>query len=154
MPAKSAFPTTPHPFSTARESAAWLPTLDAAGVPWFEAPTRLVYAASMLNEFTRKCARPVKPGSAARSVAEQTLPLSTGGTLDELQSKICLEAYGIATPKRMFIAAAEENMVDACTLQFPVALKVVSADLPHKTEAGGVRIGIPEKILLKQMCHG
>ncbi|HTE15013.1 MAG TPA: CoA-binding protein, partial [Burkholderiales bacterium] len=53
---------------TARESSAWLPTVDAAGVPWFEAPGRLVYAASVLNNFARKCEAVAQPGAESRIV--------------------------------------------------------------------------------------
>ena len=135
---------------TIRESAAWLPTVDAAGVPWFEAPSRLVYAASVLNEFTRKCEWVGKRGTDKRAVAKQALPLIAAHGIDELQGKACLEAYGIATPKRLFVAAGDEGVLTSCGLKFPVVLKVVSPDLPHKTEAGGVRIGISSIIELKQ----
>ncbi|HTD91912.1 MAG TPA: acetate--CoA ligase family protein, partial [Burkholderiales bacterium] len=135
---------------TARESAAWLPIVDAAGVPWFEAPTRLVYGASVLNEFSRKCECVGAHSHEARVVAKQPIPLTASDELDELKSKACLEAYGIATPKRLFVAAGEESLLVSCDLQFPVVLKVVSPDLPHKTEAGGVRVGIKNINELKQ----
>ncbi len=142
---------------TVRESAAWLPTLEDAGVPCFEAPSRLVYAASALHEFARKCERvaglrQAQPEPMPR--VKHALPRNTADGFDELQGKACLEAYGIATPKRVFIAAGDEDKVTALdatdALLFPVALKVVSADLPHKTEAGGVHIGIANIIELKQ----
>ena len=137
--------------ATARESAGWLPAVDAAGVPWFEAPTRLVYGASVLNDFARKCERVNAGVTTARTVAKQPLPLVVAGALDELQGKACLEAYGIATPKRLFVAAGREDALTSCDLQFPVVLKVVSPDLPHKTEAGGVRVGIENINQLKQL---
>lgn len=136
---------------TARESAAWLSTIDAANVPWFEAPSRLVYAASVLNEFTRKCERVAARVDIKRSVGQQALPLEAANALDELQGKACLDAYGIATPQRLFIAADEANAPVQCNLKFPVALKVVSPDLPHKTEAGGVHMGIQNNIELNQI---
>jgi len=136
---------------TARESSAWLPTVDAAGVPWFEAPGRLVYAASVLNNFARKCEAVAQPGAESRIVARQVLPLASNESVDEVQSKACLEAYGIVTPKRWFVAAGEAGALETCDLKFPVALKVVSPDLPHKTDAGGVRVGIKSINELKQI---
>ncbi len=141
---------------TAAASAAWLPIVDAAQVPWFEAPTRLVYAASVLNDFTRKRGQALEAArtqSAGMHSVPPRLPLppNAAGSLDEVQSKACLEAYGIAVPRRLFIAAGAADTAAVCTLQFPVAVKVVSADLPHKSEAGGVRLGIAEKNDLKQI---
>ena len=135
---------------TVKESAAWLPIVEAANVPCFEAPSRLVYAASVLNEFTRKCEQAKSHAAATRVIARQALPLNTTNEFDELQGKVCLEAYGFATPKRMFVAAGEEATIESCSLKFPLVLKVVSPDLPHKTEAGGVCIDIKEKDELKQ----
>ncbi len=137
---------------TARESAAWLPTLDAAGVPWFEAPARLVYGASVLSEFARKREQLRQGRVTVRCVTKQPLPWLAAARdgLDELQGKACLDAYGIATPQRLFIAAGNERAIQSCKLQFPLVLKVVSADLPHKTEAGGVRVGIENIIQLTQ----
>ena len=142
---------------TAAESAPWLPIIDGARVPWFEAPTRLVNAASVLNDFTRKCERaaaaraPATPAAATPGASALPLAAAAHGTLDEVQSKACLAAYGIATPKRLFVAAGDEAVLEGCALPFPVVLKVVSPDLPHKTEVGGVRIGIKEKSELKQL---
>ena len=135
---------------TVQESSAWLPIVDAAAVPSFEAPSRLVYAASALHTFTRQCEHASRRVDAIRLVARQALPFSAH-ELDEVQGKACLEAYGIPTPKRIFIAAGDEASLASCDLTFPVALKVVSPDLPHKTEAGGVRIGIESIIQLKHI---
>lgn len=135
---------------TQREAAAWLPLLDAAQVPWFEAPSRLVYAATVLNDFTRKREREAARSERTRPCAPQPL-LSAHDALDEVQAKALLETYGIQTPRRVFVEAGREAAFAGCDLRFPVALKVVSADLPHKTEAGGVKLGITENNQLKQI---
>jgi acyl-CoA synthetase (NDP forming) len=135
---------------TVRESSAWLPIVGAVNVPCIEAPSRVVYAAAALNEFTRKCERVRVHSDTQRHVAKQSLPLNTIESLDEVQGKACLEAYGIVTPKRMFIAPGGETRLESCDLVYPLVLKVVSPDLPHKTEAGGVRIGIKDLGELQQ----
>lgn len=131
---------------TQREAAAWLPLLDAAQVPWFEAPSRLVYAASALNAFARKREHARVPG--ARPVAKQPLPVAARAW-DEVEAKRLLKSYGVATPARQFVAAGQEGALDAGTVRFPVALKVVSPDLPHKTEAGGVTLNIADMAQLR-----
>jgi acetyl coenzyme A synthetase (ADP forming)-like protein len=52
------------------------------------------------------------------------------------------DAYGIPTPKQGFAKTAAEAVKIATRLRFPVALKIVSDDILHKTEAGGVIVGL------------
>ena len=52
------------------------------------------------------------------------------------------EAYGIATPKQALATTASEAAEVAVKLGFPVVLKIVSDDILHKTEAGGVIVGL------------
>ncbi len=68
--------------------------------------------------------------------------LLAGGDRSQGTVRRLLQAYGIpATPEHL--ARSREAAVEAAgTLGFPVALKVESADLPHKTEAGGVRLNL------------
>jgi acyl-CoA synthetase (NDP forming) len=55
--------------------------------------------------------------------------------------QVC-DAYGIAVPKEGVAKSAAEAAELARRVGFPVALKIVSPDILHKTEAGGVRVGI------------
>jgi acetyl coenzyme A synthetase (ADP forming)-like protein len=52
------------------------------------------------------------------------------------------EAYGISTPKQALAATPAEAAEVATGLGFPVVLKIVSDDILHKTEAGGVVVGV------------
>ena len=52
------------------------------------------------------------------------------------------EAYGISTPKQALATTASEAAQVAAKLGFPVVLKIVSDDILHKTEAGGVIVGL------------
>jgi acetyl coenzyme A synthetase (ADP forming)-like protein len=54
---------------------------------------------------------------------------------------IC-EAYGIALPREGVAATADEASRLAATLGFPVVMKIVSPQILHKTEAGGVVVGV------------
>lgn len=71
----------------------------------------------------------------------------SGGTprlRDEAAAKKMLAAHGIAIPPSRTGNGAEMPSL-AQSLGFPVALKMVSAKLPHKTEAGAVRLGLATK---------
>lgn len=53
-----------------------------------------------------------------------------------------LAACGVTPPKEAVAATPEEAAEKAAAIGFPVALKIVSADVSHKTEIGGVRLGL------------
>ncbi|BCB76818.1 acetate--CoA ligase family protein [Phytohabitans flavus] len=53
-----------------------------------------------------------------------------------------VEAYGIATPGEGLATTAGEAVALAETIGLPVVLKIVSPDILHKTEAGGVLVGL------------
>ena len=55
--------------------------------------------------------------------------------------KVC-EAYGIPVPEEGLAASAEEAVKLADKIGYPAVLKVVSQDILHKTEAGGVLTGL------------
>ncbi len=63
-------------------------------------------------------------------------------TLGEQLSKSILGAYGVRVSREMLAQNAEEAVRAARELGHPVGLKADSADIPHKTEAGGVRLDL------------
>ena len=67
--------------------------------------------------------------------------LSPAGPVAEHEAKALLAACGVPmAPSRLVRDAA--GLADAAALGFPLALKIQSTAIPHKTEAGGVRLGI------------
>jgi succinyl-CoA synthetase beta subunit len=62
--------------------------------------------------------------------------------LSETDSKWILACYGIATPKEILVRDAEGAALAASRIAGPVAIKIVSPDILHKTEAGGVRLSV------------
>lgn len=65
-------------------------------------------------------------------------------TLSEPDSKALIAAYGIAVSREQTAKDAEAAVKAAEKIGFPVVLKAVSADLPHKTEAGAVLVGLKD----------
>lgn len=60
--------------------------------------------------------------------------------LNEPESKAVLSAYGIKTVETHVVETAEEAAEKAVEMGFPVALKILSDDISHKSDAGGVRL--------------
>lgn len=58
------------------------------------------------------------------------------------EGKQVCEAYGIPMPREGLATSAQEAVRLAQEIGYPVVLKVVSTDILHKTDAGGVRIGL------------
>lgn len=62
--------------------------------------------------------------------------------IGETESKEILEAYGFATPKGSIATTADQAANIAQQLGYPVVLKIWSPDILHKSDVGGVKVGI------------
>ena len=119
--------------------------LERNGVPCMLGAGRAARALAALTDFARKrrafqqhAGRPFK-----RVVASQPLALPTGvRTLGEHRSKQLLKRYGVPVVKEVLLTPSELGKLESAPVSFPVAVKIESPDLPHKTEAGAVRLGI------------
>ncbi|HUY98296.1 MAG TPA: acetate--CoA ligase family protein [Verrucomicrobiae bacterium] len=65
-----------------------------------------------------------------------------GRALTVSETHLVCDAYGIPTPPAAIARTADEAAEQARIIGFPVALKIVSPDILHKTEAGGVMVGV------------
>lgn len=76
------------------------------------------------------------------------------GQVPEAHAKRLLEAYGIRIPAEWVASTAAEAAAAAESIGFPVVLKVQSVDIPHKTEAGGVRLNLSSPAEVTEAFHG
>ena len=65
-------------------------------------------------------------------------------TLNEIESKALLAAAGVPVTPTMLAASADDAATVAYRLGYPVALKIVSPDIVHKSDIGGVRLGLDD----------
>lgn len=78
---------------------------------------------------------------AVRAIIEAAL--AQGRTsLTAPEGKAVTDAYGIPTPGEALAESADDAVAVAARLGFPVAMKIVSPEILHKTDAGGVQIGV------------
>jgi acetate---CoA ligase (ADP-forming) len=81
--------------------------------------------------------------ASARAMLERTLKHANGAAaLDEVASKKLLKAYGIPVSKEEIAQTAADAVKIAKKIGFPVVAKVVSADILHKSDIGGVVLNI------------
>ena len=81
--------------------------------------------------------------ASARTLLEKTLKSANGAAaLDEVASKKLLRAYGIPISKEEIAQSAADAAKIAKKIGFPVVAKVVSADILHKSDIGGVVLNL------------
>ena len=73
--------------------------------------------------------------------------------LDEYQSKQALQAYGVPLPPGGLCHSADNAVALATRIGFPVVVKAVSDTLAHKTEAGAVRLNLPDAAAVGSAVH-
>lgn len=134
-----------------RSATAGLPKLKAAQIPVFYVPDKLAFGLrSLLNYHhwrDRRLATGFGRAPAITPPQEQTLAaLATPGrvALSEHESKQLIAAWGIPITREATASTPEQAVSAAATIGYPVALKVDSPDLLHKTEAGAIRLGLTD----------
>jgi acyl-CoA synthetase (NDP forming) len=78
----------------------------------------------------------------AKDKAAKLIKASNNTTLTEREAKAVLACYGVPVVGEKLVQSAEEAVAAATTLGLPVAMKVESPDIPHKTEAGVIRLNL------------
>ena len=109
------------------------------GFAVFEDPARAVVAIEAMGRFGRAFAR--QPGLPAPTLPAVTLP---DRNPNEAQAKTLLAAAGIPCAPESVVASADEAILAAERFGYPVVMKIVSPDILHKSEIGGVLLDIAD----------
>jgi len=132
--------------------------LEVAGVPVFDDTTRAVRALASLahwHENRRRYAGSRRATLAARrsAVALDTVREARrdgGRTLDEHRAKRLLASFGVPVTQERTAPTAALAVEAARAIGYPVVLKVLSADIVHKSEVGGVRLNLAHDGAVRQ----
>jgi acetyltransferase len=111
-----------------------------ARIPVLRSPRAMARAMAMLASYAEARAR-VEDASEADGAFEVELPAGAA-TLDELESKRLLAAAGI--PVTRDVPLAVRGALQGTGVRFPAVVKVLSRDIAHKTDIGGVRFGVAD----------
>lgn len=120
--------------------------LSAAGVPTFSDPVRAMRAAAALADWAlAEAPVPSAPASSPELTALQE-QLSAAGTsmLDEMASKRVLQVAGIPVTREIEARSAAEARAAAREIGLPVVLKLLSDEVEHKSDVGGVKLGLAD----------
>jgi acetyltransferase len=90
---------------------------------------------------------------AARLIIESALS-EKRSVLTEPESIALLEAFGIPTVRNGIARSAEEALILAVSMGFPVAMKIYSEDISHKSDVGGVALDIGNAADVRGAYHG
>lgn len=113
---------------------------EADGFTVFEDPTRAVVAIDAMHQYGAAFARP--PGAAPPALPPIALPAATP---DEAEAKALLARAGIASAPERVCGSAEQAVSAAQGFGFPVVMKIVSPEILHKSEMGGVILHVADE---------
>ncbi|MDF1614740.1 acetate--CoA ligase family protein [Desulfurivibrio dismutans] len=122
--------------------------LVAAGLPDYPSPERAVAALKAMHDYAswrRRPPRVVTRFRVNRRRAERIITRrrrSGHRQLGEVRAKNVLAAYGFQIPEGYLATTADEAVEAARRIGFPVAMKVVSPDIVHKSDLGGVKLNL------------
>lgn len=125
-----------------------LPLFQEAGVPTYLDPNRVMHALGALARFTN---RPALEESTAAGGAPAEDRAAAAALLDragdrrvvlESDAKAVLALYGAPVTRESVVSDAARAQAAARALGGPVALKVMSYELPHKSDVGALRLGV------------
>ncbi|MNQ01199.1 succinyl-CoA synthetase subunit alpha [compost metagenome] len=111
-------------------------TLNAMGFPVVEGiDAACATVAALLRFGARDAARVAVP-------AIERAPLAAQAFATEASAKAVLAEAGLPVPREAIAATRDEALAAARAMGFPLVLKIVSPDIAHKTEVGGVFVGV------------
>jgi len=122
--------------------------LVAAGLPDYPSPERAVAALKAMVEYAAWRRRPPRvvtrfPVNRRRVERIITRRLRTSRLqIGEVKAKNILDAYGFKIPEGYLATNSSEAVEIAERIGYPVAMKIVSPDIIHKSDLGGVRLNV------------
>jgi acetate---CoA ligase (ADP-forming) len=130
------------------------PLSELDGVPFMQGVENALRAVAHLiwyADYQRKrVERPVAMGAAVvderrQAAAQAIVRAARGQALSESAGKQVLALYGIPVTQERLATNAAEAAVHAAQIGFPVVMKIVSPQIVHKSEAGGVALNVQDE---------
>jgi len=125
-------------------------------IPWYQFPENAARAMAAMAEYGRWSTRaqgtiahyPDVQEDLVRRIVDEARARDPF-FLSEPEGHAILKAYGLPVPDFQLVKTADEAIEAAQKIGYPLVLKIVSPDILHKTDFGGVRIGIADEESLR-----
>ena len=118
----------------------------ASGLPTFRSFRNCFGALRAFNDYQRRArsfrVRPALDGALPDAAARA---LAAPGTLDASAARAVLEPFGVPLVREEVVTSPGDAAATARGFGFPVVLKLASADFPHKSDDGLVRLGVADE---------
>ena len=126
----------------------------AARVPEYRFPERAASALAVLAQRAEYLARAAETPNALRGVdttgAKAFLAGAADGWLAPQDANALLRAYGISIPTTCVAHSPQEAVEAALQAGFPVAMKIESPEIAHKTDVGGVLLNLEDEASVRR----
>ena len=135
-------------FMGEKEVSRGIDILTRRGVPNYPFPERAVSAFRAMAEYRRAQAQPlpnfehIEADTAAVAAVFEKARAEGRVTIGDFEAREVLRAYGLRIPETRLAATPDEAVQIAAEIGYPVVLKIASPDILHKTDVGGVRVGL------------
>ncbi len=139
-----------------RSDSEALAQLKGAAIPVFYSPETMARALKAMLDYHRWRERHMAAGEARpepingkQAQIRERLRSAMGTRLTEFESKRVIAAWNVPIARELLATTLDEALQAAQSIGYPVALKVSSPDISHKTEAGGVRLNVRDTAELR-----
>ena len=122
------------------------------GIPSYDAPDVAINSIAALREYSQLCISKAENDEVISDV-DKTRALAIiksarddgRDSLTEIEAKQVFECYGLPVTKTLLAKSEDEAVSLATKMGYPVVLKIVSPDILHKSDAGGVKVNIKDE---------
>lgn len=127
----------------------FLAAIQQSGVPLFRSADRALRAVRRVAQYGEALQRATR----AKTTTTQAIPLPgavpPNGIFAEYQGKAWLAKAGLAVPHGALAQTIDQAVSVAQRIGFPVVLKAQASELPHKSDVGGVLVGLADEAALR-----